>query len=531
MIYDLDLAESPRTFKDAPICVIGAGIAGLLVAKKIADAKKPVVVIESGGLSFDPKYRVLMHPDQSTDKFKGGRQVRHLGGGSTVWGGCMIPLTSHDLSSRPYVGVEGWPLSHLTLTKLLTEVEDIFKLDHSTYESYDAPVEELYTAVPPKCAGLAVRRPKFPTSKNGNLRHLLYNYIKESPYLHLWLNSTVSGFEVDPCQGRVSSIRATSLGHKTLMVHASHFVIACGTLESTRLLLLLDRTTNENAFRECDALGHYFHTHLKVDVGQLRRSIGCLPPWLGAQVVGRNRRSIHLEMTREVQADDKVASGYLTFRFASTKRPLQSYDFRTIADTTDSDCEGAIEDSRDKARSIRGGNLEHYLHRYYWRLWRYAHSVLGDLTCTLEARIEQVPSLRNSLSLSSATDQMGTPFLESRWEQGTLEKETLNSLVKRGKKFWRSRGLDVSSPLEWRTEELLNKLPMQDASHPAGSARMGVNRRSSVVNKSLTCHSIPNVQVVSAAVFPSSGSSNPTLTIMQLALHAANVALDPKKSY
>jgi choline dehydrogenase-like flavoprotein len=531
MIYDLDLIEFSQTFKDAPICVIGAGIGGLLVAKKIADAKRPVIVIESGGLSFNPKYSALMHPVQPTDKYNGGCQVRSLGGGSTVWGGCMIPLTSHDLSSRPYVGVEGWPLSHLTLTKLLTEVEDLFELDHSTYDSHDMLGEELYSDVPSKCVGLVVRRPKFPTSKNGNLRYLLYNYIKESPYLHLWLNSTVTGFDVDPCQGRVSSIRAASLGHKTLMVHASHFVIACGTLESTRLLLLLDRTTNENAFRECDALGRYFHTHLKVDVGQSQGSIGRFPSWLGAQVVGQTRRSIHLEMTQEAQVNDKVASAYLTFRFASTRRLGKTRAIETIADITSSDCKGAIGSSRYKAHSTGGSNLEHYLHRYYWRLWRYAHSVLGDLTCTLEARIEQVPSLQNCLSLSNATDQMGTPFLESRWEQGSLEQETLNSLVKRGKDFWRSSGLDVSSPLDWITEELLNKVPMQDASHPAGSARMGVNRRSSVVNKSLTCHSIPNVQVVSAAVFPSSGGSNPTLTIMQLALHAAKFALDPKMSH
>ena len=50
---------------------------------------------------------------------------------------------------------------------------------------------------------------------------------------------------------------------------------------------------------------------------------------------------------------------------------------------------------------------------------------------------------------------------------------------------------------------------------------MGADPRTSVVNPRLACHAIPNVLVASAAVFPSSGSANPTLTIMQIAFRAA----------
>ena len=50
---------------------------------------------------------------------------------------------------------------------------------------------------------------------------------------------------------------------------------------------------------------------------------------------------------------------------------------------------------------------------------------------------------------------------------------------------------------------------------------MGVNPRTSVVNSLLACHAVPNLFVASAAVFPSSGSANPTLTIMQIACRAA----------
>ena len=50
---------------------------------------------------------------------------------------------------------------------------------------------------------------------------------------------------------------------------------------------------------------------------------------------------------------------------------------------------------------------------------------------------------------------------------------------------------------------------------------MGVDPRTSVVNPRLACHAVANVFVASAAAFPSSGSANPTLTIMQIAFRAA----------
>ena len=61
-----------------------------------------------------------------------------------------------------------------------------------------------------------------------------------------------------------------------------------------------------------------------------------------------------------------------------------------------------------------------------------------------------------------------------------------------------------------------------DLAHPAGSTRMGINPRYSVVDPRLRVHRIPNLSVASASVFPCSGSANPTLTILLLAMRAAD---------
>jgi choline dehydrogenase-like flavoprotein len=80
---------------------------------------------------------------------------------------------------------------------------------------------------------------------------------------------------------------------------------------------------------------------------------------------------------------------------------------------------------------------------------------------------------------------------------------------------------------EWIPEIINSELRMvdsaTDSAHPAGSTRMGVNPLDSVVDPGVRVHRVPNLSVVSASVFPFSGSANPTLTIMLLAMRAADM--------
>ena len=62
------------------------------------------------------------------------------------------------------------------------------------------------------------------------------------------------------------------------------------------------------------------------------------------------------------------------------------------------------------------------------------------------------------------------------------------------------------------------KIKKLDASHPAGTTRMGCNPDDSVVDKNLKLHGISNLYVLGASVFPTSGHANPVFTIMALAL-------------
>ena len=51
---------------------------------------------------------------------------------------------------------------------------------------------------------------------------------------------------------------------------------------------------------------------------------------------------------------------------------------------------------------------------------------------------------------------------------------------------------------------------------------MGLDPAESVVGPDLRTHHVQNLSVASASVFPTAGSANPTYTIIQLALRAAD---------
>jgi choline dehydrogenase-like flavoprotein len=57
--------------------------------------------------------------------------------------------------------------------------------------------------------------------------------------------------------------------------------------------------------------------------------------------------------------------------------------------------------------------------------------------------------------------------------------------------------------------------------HHLGTARMGTDPRSSVVDADCRVHGLENLFIAGGAVFPTSSQANPTLTIVALALRLA----------
>ena len=65
--------------------------------------------------------------------------------------------------------------------------------------------------------------------------------------------------------------------------------------------------------------------------------------------------------------------------------------------------------------------------------------------------------------------------------------------------------------------------------HEMGTARMGHDRKTSVLNENNQLHDVPNVYVTDGSAMTSAGNVNPSLTYMALTARAANHAVKELK--
>jgi choline dehydrogenase-like flavoprotein len=131
----------------------------------------------------------------------------------------------------------------------------------------------------------------------------------------------------------------------------------------------------------------------------------------------------------------------------------------------------------------------------------------------LHIDLEQAADERNCIRLSDEKDALGMRRAIVDWRVGEQERDTALRFAAAIRAELERLGL---GPREWSDEPVF-----ADTFHSMGGLRMGDDARASVVDHDLRVHGVANLYVASCAVYPSGGSSNPTFTLMALALRLA----------
>ena len=123
---------------------------------------------------------------------------------------------------------------------------------------------------------------------------------------------------------------------------------------------------------------------------------------------------------------------------------------------------------------------------------------------------ETMPDARNTVTLADEVDQYGLRIPRITFSWGENDKLLIGHALQQ-----MTMSLEAIGAKEIFQQD-------DDTNHLAGTARMGFDAKTSVVNADCRSWDIPNLWICDGSVFPTTGGVNPSLTIQAIALRTAD---------
>jgi choline dehydrogenase-like flavoprotein len=143
----------------------------------------------------------------------------------------------------------------------------------------------------------------------------------------------------------------------------------------------------------------------------------------------------------------------------------------------------------------------------------------NEITWSLGAWCEMLPEYRNHVALTDKLDAYGIPTLHITASHGENEKAMAKDALMTAQELGEAAGFKVSYASN-------TPAPPGFCIHEVGTARMGNDRKKSVLNAYNQVWDMPNVFVTDGACFVSQGCQNPTLTMMAITARACHHLAD-----
>lgn len=490
-----DLADGRTVACD--VCVVGAGPAGITVARHLAFASElSVVVLESGGADDDGGAQVLNDGTSvgrplvmgGVELGPLGTRLRGLGGSSRHWNGLCRPLDPADLAPRPWIGAAGWPLAWESLA------------------GWYAPAAELCELAPGPWAltGTDVDLPALP-----GLHPVLYRFSPPTRFGDRWRADLASAGHVEVHTGatvlalgatgdgtRVERVAVSTLDGRRYDVIPRAVVVAVGGLETARLLLNSDDVHRDGLGNGSGLVGRGLvdHPHVVAGSGVVDRRLAegldaAVRPGEGGGSIGALAPSSGLQELLAI--------------------PTMAMTLEMLAPEVD----GPVSDELTHAGGISAADIGRAR-----RALGTGPDLPAQTTVHLVVRAEQHPDDASRVRLGRRRDRLGQRRLEVDWR---VADDDADAIARFAEHVARAVGGSGQGRVRLALDGLAERI--ECASHHIGTARMSATPGRGVVDADGRLHEVANVWVAGSATWPpSSGHANPTLTVVALALRLAD---------
>jgi choline dehydrogenase-like flavoprotein len=514
---------------DADVCVIGSGAAGLTVATQLDGLAVRVCLVESGSFAPDDETQSLYAVDSLGYPVRENfmSRARYFGGTCNLWAGRSMKLTRLDLAHRPWIAHSGWPIGYDELSRFYEPAERILRLPASRSVervlslAREHPVEGSLCGnadLLPNISLWATRPMRFGSAYK---RQLI-----TSRNIVSYLNANVTAIELNEAGTSVETCTASTLAGRRVRFRAKRFVLACGGLETARLMLASRSIQPNGVGNDHDLVGRFYMDHPRAVFGRVHLTAPQKLPSLLGVALRDGMAQIGIQLRDEVQECERLLNNYLTLErhwSEQSERAYQSFVHSAKIILRAGYTGRRFSPSAPKLAKVPEliyllaprELMPHPLYRAARQLKDRLASGVTDLVVVNYC--EQPPNPQSRVYLTSERDRLGMPRLALHWVVGREETQTLLRLHALLDSHLRRRGLGHLTHASSRFGELR----YTDASHHIGTTRMSSHPREGVVDVNCRVHGVANLFVAGSGVFPTSGHANPTLTLVALAVRLA----------
>lgn len=540
------LSVADGTEFSADICIVGAGITGLLLAEKLSRLDLDVLVLESGSDVADTADTLdALQYESSGSELEPTptNRARGLGGTAHIWNTYLanrpaaryFRMEAIDFEDRPGLPYAGWPFGVDELDAYYADAEGTLMPAFSSAEQVRLATSHGLPVSPDRVIAVAEG---FGFAEEFTRR--LPEKVIRAPRVKVVTNAVVTEIVTDEHSTTAERVLVTGGNGKRFAATFGTLVLASGTIENARLLLVSRQRREAGIGNEHDVVGRYFMDHQRLNAGRLvpfDRGLFERSALFDLRAVGRQYWMGKL----------KLSESFLR------ERQLLNSSTLLWPRPSDSDDRG-VDATKDLVRALKAGRFDAETRRYFAEVVRARDYLFGTAPTLafvqrslqpniarggwshlprnrerfeyfeLVQQVEQAPDPENRVTLGSRRDRFGVPLprIHARFCTVDLESARISQQLLAEELERAGVGRVVKNP----TAEFPDLHQTGGIHHNLGTTRMHVDPKRGVVDADSRVHGTRNLYVTGGSVFPTGGYSNPTLTMaalsLRLAAHLAN---------
>lgn len=495
------------------VCIAGAGVAGITLARELTNAGKRVLLLEGGDIDYTDDSQSLYEGDVVGREYfdLDVARLRFLGGTSNHWAGFCRPLDAFDFEARSEINVSGWPITRDDLDPWLESAAKILDISHDYAE--DVIIDD---------ADSNLRRIDVHLSPPVRFRDKYMQELKDNENILTVVNANVVDIGIDTASGSIQNLTIAGYDDSSqrFNVYADVYVLALGGIENARMLLNANSQIAAGIGNEHDLVGRYFMEHIHLDGGLAILNGQLDQMFKSLKAYERVGEAVNFAVTRSFIH----ASGILNceMRLADISKGELKPDPNSWKTRIKK-----MLCSSDSALDLASYFDADFKQQRCLQVHEHADAPPDEYDGIIRISSEQTPNPNSRVLLSEKRDRFGLRGVALDWQLLDLDKATIKkSLLELGRYFAETDIGRLRVP-EWVLDDESDIAGMEDGErgadfHHLGTTRMSANPRDGVVDSQCRVFGSNNLYIAGSSVFATGGHVPPTLTIVQLTLRLAD---------